>query len=248
MSSIKEHWFDVQEQEKHEWIRQHLYEEDADEETEGWEDLANEYDLLQESLREKAEFEAELGWYDETSYSELHEHFLNEIHDLKVILDSKINILHQEAMYKMIYAHSVALLESFLGDTLKTLISSNEAIFENAINKIEELTKAKFELKDIAKQKDGAKGLAIKELSKVLYHNIPKVKRLYECSLDQNLNIDISEIDKITKIRHDIVHRNGKSIDGKLVFLDAEIVNQTISQIKEFASSLQLAINQKTNS
>lgn len=247
LGSIKEYWFNLQEEEKAKWIRERLDDANADEGTDGWDDLSTEYDLRQESLREKHEFEAAIEWYEKHSYSEIHYQFSEEILELKSILSMNVDLSHKNAIYKMVYAHSVALLESYLGDTIKTLIKSHDKFFSNAINNVDELNKSKFNLKEITEQKDGAIGLAIKEISKILYHNIPKVKRIYESVLGTKLDINISDVDKITATRHDIVHRNGKTTDGVTVLIDREAAEQAISHIEKLAERLNKMIYEQVN-
>ncbi len=237
----------VQDEEMDDWIREQLQDQEADENTEGWSELEEEYARLQENLRDFYEYEAELEWYENNSYSEMHDQFILEIIGLKEILESTVQSGHEQTTYKMIYAHSVTLLESFLGDTIKSLIISNEKFFSNAATNVDELKKARFSLSDIAKQRDGVVGLAVIKLSEVLYHNIPKVKRIYESVLGESLDTDIGKIDQITSTRHDIVHRNGKTTDGEKIEISKEIVEVAIQDIESFVNSLQTSINRAEN-
>ncbi|RBP78463.1 hypothetical protein DET47_109145 [Shewanella putrefaciens] len=52
-------------------------------------------------------------------------------------------------MYRMTYAHSVSLLEAFLGETVKSLVNNNDRFFVNSF-KIEELKNAKYTLEFLA--------------------------------------------------------------------------------------------------
>jgi|TARA_R110001583_G_scaffold13521_1_gene57911 hypothetical protein len=67
---------------------------------------------------------------------------------------------------------------------------------------------------------------------------------MYEQVLGTKLDIDISKVVKVTKLRHDIVHRNGKTVDGNMISLNAQDFTQAIDDIKEFAGLLQVAINE----
>ncbi|MEZ8468519.1 hypothetical protein AB6D20_025990 [Vibrio splendidus] len=163
MSSVKEYMFELQEAEMHQWIREHLDDEDADEETPGWHDLALEWGYLQDHEQEQSDF---FDWYTAHSYSEIHRTFQYQIHKLRDLIEMQVAVFHEETFYKMAYAHAVTLMESFLADTVRSLILSNETYFINAIHKVETLKESKYTLAEIAKQPDGAKGFAIKELSK----------------------------------------------------------------------------------
>lgn len=119
MSSNKEFWADIQEQEKAEWINERLG-GDVDEESDDWIDLAHEYDLIQEGLRDEAEARAEYEWL-KTNSNTLTSSFQSETRKLRAIIDEPIDVALKETVFKMAFAHSVTLLESYLSDTIKKL-------------------------------------------------------------------------------------------------------------------------------
>ena len=223
-----------------EWIRERLDDENADEESKEYQELATEYSNLQDYLAEQAEFEAELQWLKENGSSIIHKHFIEELGKLKKIEEATRTYV----INKMTYSYAVTLLEAFLGDTAKSLISENETFFTNS-RQIDELKKAKYSLEFLSTNKVDAKGLAVRELSNILYHNIPKVKRIFEIILGTRIDIDISELDKITKVRHDIVHRNGKTKEGESIHLSSNDMLKMIFHIEKFSNELQLLINEK---
>jgi len=243
VGAVKGYWFQVQEEERERWIREHLDDEDADEETERWDELANEYDMMLEAQ----EFEAEYQWFKKQCYSALHDIFINEIDKLKELFDTQVAIQHEQTIYKMIYAHSVTLLESFLSDTVKSLIIRKTEYFENAIRNVEDLKKSKFNLSEISTQTNGAVGLAVKTLSTILYHNIPKVSQILNSIVGCKLSLEIDRMGYITSVRHDIVHRNGRTTEGALIDIDKDTVKQAITDIEEFVDKLQIKLNELEN-
>jgi hypothetical protein len=246
MGSTKEYWMEMQEDEKSDWIREQLGDEFADEDTEGWDELSSQYNDMQEHLRESADLEAEFRWYKQHSYSEMHECFNNNIDDLKDLLRNNISLQYEDTYYKMVFAHAVTLLESFLSDTVKSLVVSNKECLANAIINIEELKKKKFSLTEFTNQKDGVIGLVLKELSEILYHNIPKVIKILEAILGCSITVDQKKVCYITSVRHDVVHRNGKTVEGRIIDLDIDTVVQSIENIEQFVLALQLQISEIT--
>ncbi|WP_313308868.1 HEPN domain-containing protein [Stutzerimonas nitrititolerans] len=237
---------EMQEDEKSNWIREQLGDELADEDTEGWDELSIQYDYMRESLQESADVEAEFQWYKQHSYSQMHETFNNNINDLKDLLSIDISFQHENIYYKMVFAHAVTLLESFLADTVKSLVVSNDEYLQNAIKNVDELKNKKFGLADL-NQKEGVVGLVLKELSDILYHNIPKVVRVLTGILNCSINVDQKEVCRITSVRHDIVHRNGKTVEGDIIDLDFEAVFQAINDVEKFVLALQLKISETSN-
>lgn len=249
MSSIKDHLFEIREQQADEWIRERLGDDSLDEESEEYQQLAEEYSDYQTHLMEEAEWQAELQWLKENGSSSIHKLFISELDALSIMADSNFNnrqkmasILHTNIAVKMSYSYAVTLLESFLGDTLKSLISQDDLFLKNAICKFKVLKNVK--LTDLAETDLDVKSLVLKYVSDVLYHNIPNVVEMYEQVLGTKVDIDISKVVKVTKLRHDIVHRNGKTIDGNMNSLNSKDFTQAIDYIKEFASLLQVVINE----
>lgn len=249
MSSIKDHLFSLQEQRADEWIRERLSDDSLDDDSEEYLQLAEVYSDYQEHLWEEAEWRAELQWLKENRLSSIHKFFISELDALKIMASSNFNnrqkmafILHTDIVVKMSYAYAVTLLESFLGDSLKSLISQDEQFLKNALCKLKILKNVK--ITELAETDLDVRSLVLKSVSEVLYHNIPNVVEMYEQVLGTKLDIDISKIIKVTKLRHDIVHRNGKTIDGNKISLKAEDFTQAIDDIKEFSNILQAAINE----
>ena len=250
MSSIKEHFFNVQNERAEEWIRERLSDNELDEDSEEWQQLASEYSNYQNQLLVEAEWEAELKWLKENGSSNIHKFFVDELDALKTMAESNLDnssimafMLHTNIVVKMSYAYAVTLLESFLGDTLKVLITEREDFLHNAIRNVEEISKAKYSLAQLAETDLNICNLTLKHATKILFHNIPKVKKVYEQVLDVKLQLDISKVSKITSLRHDIVHRNGYSKEKEPINLNAQDLYQAIEDIKEFTSALQKQIN-----
>ncbi|MCB2426903.1 hypothetical protein [Methylophaga pinxianii] len=244
MGHFKELWQDLQQEDRDEWIRNRLDNDESDEYAEEWQELSRKYDDWMEHLLETAQIDEDFDWYRNQAYSSIYEQFQIEISRLKLIIGQNYNYDEELTFCKMVFAHAVTLLETYLGDSVKYLVLSEEKYLKNAINKIDELKKAKFSLIDIHYQKDGVQGFVLIELSKVMYHNISKVKRILESIIDTPLEIDISMVGYIASVRHDIVHRNGRSIDGESIDLHPELVNEAISGIESFAKQLQFKINE----
>lgn len=244
MGSMSDLMIDLDNERIDQWIRDRLEGDDVDEESEEYKELADEYYNLQEHLRDQFEFEEDQKWLQKNDSSTFHRLFLEEINELEKLVIKNPLKDKPYIMYRMTYAHSVSLLEAFLGDTVKSLVNNNDCFFVNS-RKIAELKNARYTLDYLATTESNPKALAIKELSKILYHRMPKVKIIFETILGKKISLKISEVDKITKIRHDIVHRNGKTKEGNPTYLDQNDLINMFNEIKNFANELQRIINKK---
>ena len=243
MSTTKEHFFEKQIEHADNWICQNATATDIDVDSEEYQQLSQEYWDWQEHLAEEAEHEAELEWLKESGSSEHHKNFISQLEELRKLV-TIASIDEQSTMVaKMSYAHAVTLLETFLSDTAKSLIESSDTFFRNAITQINVLKEARYSLSDLASDSTSPKGRAIKELSNLIYHNLPKVRRVLEGILGEQISIDISSLAQSVNTRHDIVHRNGRTKKGEFVKIDRDDCTKLLDDMKTFADSLQLQIN-----
>lgn len=145
--------------ERIEWIKTQLGDPDADESTVGWSD----YEAKFYEHRFSQTTEEEFVWFSNQTSDSLHDKFRTEINMLRdIISHDNIAAGLEEPIYKMAYAHAVTLLETFLSDTVKSLIVNNDDYFKNALNNVDEFKKAKFLLVDVWKHPEGVKGWRLK--------------------------------------------------------------------------------------
>jgi len=67
---------------------------------------------------------------------------------------------------------------------------------------------------------------------------------IYKATLDFRSEYDLKYLVEITKIRHDLVHRNGKDNDRNRVELDMASLSSCISEIEKFVAYLDQKLNQ----
>jgi hypothetical protein len=105
---------------------------------------------------------------------------------------------------------------------------SPENFLENAIKNVKEIKNARYSIFELSKTDLNICSLALSHTTGIHFHNISKVQKIYSHVLGIELQLDISKVCKITSLRHDIVHRNGYTTDGKLIELDAQDFFQTL--------------------
>ncbi|MEL4361558.1 hypothetical protein [Shewanella algae] len=229
MSSIKEALFDREEQKMKEWIRSKLGDPFADEDSEGWDDLVEHYSDFQDALAAAAE----QRWIEKQSLEDIYSRFHGEVLNLSSLMSSDMGIREYDLMCKMIYTHAVTLMEAYLFDLTKLMTLNNHKFFNNAITKINDLKNVKLSLAEV-QELSNIKEFVISKISEFHFHNLNKVEKiLYEIT-NTKLEIDTSELQLITKTRHDLVHRNGQTVDGKTLNLGKDSVFDTLRKIAIF--------------
>ncbi|MDM7860561.1 HEPN domain-containing protein [Alteromonas sp. ASW11-36] len=248
MSSTTEHFLALQEEryecKRSEWIRSQLGNPEATESTEGWNELADEYDEKYEQWNDY--MEEHLNWLKSQNHTTFFRYFLSSIEELKgVLVTSSSYPGNSNLINKMAYIHAVTLLETYLGDTLKNIVLSKPIFMERAVNKFEGLNTKKFTLRAILADTNIIARELDEFLSEQMYHNIIKIMNMYKAVFEIEIDYDKSMITKIVNNRHDLVHRNGKDKNNKPIDIDKVTLDAAISHIHSFVSSVDEVVNQQ---
>jgi hypothetical protein len=162
---------------------------------------------------------------------------LQKISDLNTLalLDTPILKSH---MAHMLYANSITLLETYLCDRFIALVRSHKKYMRAFVKNFHNFKQEKFELCDIFDQHEQIEEKSIAAMREILYHNLPKVSGIYQDTFNIKFP-NFTEIYKAVIIRHDIVHRSGKTKNGKTHQLDEESVRTVMNDIDAFVHNLE---------
>ncbi|UQY33049.1 hypothetical protein K8U54_15065 [Pseudomonas fulva] len=236
MSSIKEHFFEREQELCLAWIKKtYGIEIDPDEDFETWERMAAEYS----SMRDAFEEEAEYRWLERHSHNTFFNEFLQELATASDLLNQPLDTDKAQTLYKLVYAHSVTLLESLISSVIRSLVVSHPTFMLNIAKDYDDLSKKKFTLKEIIDQPKGMESIVLNTLSTLSFHNPSTIKTVMGAAFGKHMSeLDLNKISPICSTRHDIVHRNGRTIDDLPIQLDLAQVQQAILTIRAFATDL----------
>lgn len=100
---------------------------------------------------------------------------------------------------------------------------------------------------DVYSNSDIVKKIVLKTLSDFLYHNIAKIVPVYSAVLGEKSPDEVRKnmrpVILISKVRHDIVHRNGVDKDGNPVLLNKEVLLQAMKDIYDFVDNMKSSID-----
>lgn len=179
-----------------------------------------------------------------TSNKHFYESFLRAMDSAAILNEYEIVEGELTLTFKrQIYVSIMAALEAFLSETFINLTNDHPEYFRNFIESYPDFKERKIEMSRIFSEQERIKETAKKVMVEVIYHNLAKVSKMYSSTFKIDFP-DIATIAKCVHLRHDIVHRNGKTVDGKLVPLNkemiADLIKQTSSFVREIANKLKL--------
>lgn len=144
---------------------------------------------------------------------------------------------------RQIYVSIMSALEAFLSETFINLTHDNDEYFRNFVETFPDFRERKIEFSRIFAEKERIKETTKKVMMEIIYHNLAKVSKMYSSTFKIEFP-DIADLYKAVNIRHDLVHRNGKTTDGILVDIDKDVITELIKKtslfVKEIANKLKL--------
>lgn len=146
-------------------------------------------------------------------------------------------------MYKMIYANIITAMETYLGDAFINTTLKGEEFITNFANSYEDTKNRKLSVAEALKGKKHLLNIITDDMQNILYHNLPKVKKIYKLTLGVEFPKDIAELMKTISIRHDIVHRNGKDKHNKEIELEKDDIITLKDKIVDFITSIDSRLN-----
>ncbi len=165
-------------------------------------------------------------------------YFLDEIEKLKALNDIDLGKEKlQETLRRQVFSGAITLLEDYLSTTLIQKVLNDDNNFKQFVKESPSIRKRKFNLSEIYDKLDSIRDIVKKELVDVIYHDLPKVKRMYDYSLGIDFP-DIGNLMKLIKTRHDMVHRNGKNKEGEKIEITKELVDEVIESVKVFVQKI----------
>lgn len=233
MSRTKEYLMEVQQENCIEWIRQRYgIEIDPDADDERWEQLAQEYSDMLEA--EEAEYE----WLNRHSHDEFFHEFFYELARASGLLKTDTK-MYADTLNKLVYAHAVTLMEALISSVVRKLLVSEQALLVSLVTEHKQLSSKSVSLKDIVGDPKAVERIVLDTLSKLSFHNLETIKAVLTAMFKEHMkDLDVDAIGGICSKRHDIIHRNGKTVDDQPISLTAGEVEDALLAIRAFGENL----------
>lgn len=205
--------------------------------------------LLLESISKKYP-QVQTNTDSETIYND----FIENLDSIKLVLSSSIEEKKVEGFVNnMLYASVITAMETYLSDVFINAVITNQAYLRKFVETYPKFKKSdngtsdnvmKFPLSKIFEYYDDINEIVIKEILAIIYHNLRTVSPMFKDTFDVKFPRNLGAIYKAILIRHDIVHRNGRTkIDEKTKIakvhkIEKKDVLNLIAKVKDFISTI----------
>jgi uncharacterized protein (TIGR02646 family) len=181
------------------------------------------------------DFLANYSKISDTFYLNFSENIKN-IRELNGFCDlTKDNV--KEHLRNMLFANVITSLETYLSDAFINTVKSDKLYLRKFVETFHNFRNEKFEVSELFIYYDTIDDKATKAMLDVIYHDLPKVKGMYSDTLGIEFP-DLSVIYKAVLKRHDFVHRNGKTKDGKKHELENKDIEDLSKSTEAFVNDI----------
>lgn len=161
--------------------------------------------------------------------------FLVAMYELEILLGVSLpDIKLNSTMAKISFATAITAMETYLSDTFINRVTNDNTLTRRCIETDPEFKNRKLDLSDIFTRKEALPQEVRNYLVDILFHNLAKVKMMYQSVLHIEFPKDLGTLYKAIETRHDIVHRGGKNKSGNIKPIMREEVISLIATLKSF--------------
>jgi hypothetical protein len=165
--------------------------------------------------------------------------FSEAIENLKEMLKIELKQVQKQFFFKMIYVNIITVLETYLSEFFIGQLERNEYSFRKFVENNPDFKKEKISLSDIFKKQESLEEYVKKYLVDFTWHNLPKLRPMFKTTLDIDFPNSIGNLIKATHIRHDLVHRAGKTKDGTPINLSKQDISDLIEEVFKFCEHIE---------
>lgn len=184
------------------------------------------------------------GWTNEFSDLEeyqarctsLFEFFENAISDIESLLTLAEG---NQTLLRLLYANSITAMETYLGDTIRKQVLSRPAIMRRFVETNSDLRDKKIPIADLFNAHDAIKQTVAEILERTVFHQLDRVIGLYKNVLGVDFPAQrLGVLRAAVEVRHDIIHRNGKTLSGKTVDVTTKDILDLLKTILEIITAV----------
>ena len=179
--------------------------------------------------------------YDESdavgSATNFYESFRDSMENIKSLAKIDVQSDLKQHFLRMLYVSIITSLEAFLCESCTVSLFSKQDLLRKFVESYPEFSKMNLSLNTIFKRLENIESFIGKHLVRIVWHNLDKVRNIYECVWGY-FPKDCRKLKDAIMLRHDIVHRNGKTEDGTEIALDEKDVQSLIDNVSGFVDEI----------
>ena len=142
----------------------------------------------------------------------------------------------KQPLFRMLYVSTITAMETYLSDAFQQKVLQNTELTTVLLTTDPDLKNRSYSINEVLDWHQNSQKKASDHLYNIVWHNLAKVRRMYNTVLGVKFPENMDAIYRAVMVRHDLVHRNGKTKEGFLHRLKQSELESVFSKIEDFVS------------
>lgn len=184
---------------------------------------------------------------DIAEITSFHANFQLAISDIHELLETNVSATAEKALRRLLYVNVITAMETYLSDAFISTVVPDPKLMRRFVEINPPFRERKIKLSDVFKQMDRIEKLTKSDLRDIVWHNLKRVQPLYKGTLETSFPDDLEAIYKAVGVRHDLVHRNGKTKEGEEINISGEAITALIEKVEQFVTHIDAQLPKDEN-
>lgn len=163
---------------------------------------------------------------------------------IDAVLAVQTSDVEAELIQQMTHSSLISALEAYMADTVSYWVQNDTAVLRRFVSRNKDFKSRALTLDQVFDRLDVLEEEIRQYLQDLVWHRLDKIKPMLQSGLDIAVP-DIGELMREVVIRHDIVHRAGRTRDGSVVFVSANDVRRVRDMVAGFAQAIESELERR---
>lgn len=177
-------------------------------------------------------------------YSEAMDAFSTRMAHLEALANLDVPPGLEQIQLQMIHGAVISTLEATIADTVTAIVLKRDSALRTFVANNADMQKTQMNLSDIFSRYDKITEEVNRYLSDQVWHRLHKLKPMIRDCLEVEVP-DIRDVMAQIAIRHDIVHRAGKTKAGNPIALTRDDITKLFKTVRKFVDDFEEALTDK---
>lgn len=177
-----------------------------------------------------------------TQASEHHTSFMGTLTNILELAKVEVPPPQKQHFLRLLYLSVIIGMETYLSDTFLTKVASDNELLRKFFEENTSPKDKKLSIQEALSFSDDIQGHFKKHFASFVWHRLAPVRSMFSNTLGVTF-AKSDALDEAIRVRHDIVHRNGKTSDGK----ERQITLADIEKVADAVEKLVCEIEEQIN-
>lgn len=150
-----------------------------------------------------------------------------------------IPVRERDLLDRLLFVNAITALETYLSDVFIYSVGRDSNLLRKFVQTTPEFRKEKIPLSEVFAVVEAIEKKSRSHIMDVVWHHLERVRPMYNDTLGISFPKEMGELFKAVALRHDLVHRNGRSKEGKLHKITSAEVQALVHRVREFCSYIE---------